>query len=215
MKQMYVKRIAMSIIALALAGGMGAQTMEAVFTGMPDSYIPQLENAWRKDLVDLYRAGKEAKLKNVMEGYSSLEQLNDTYLRLRTTTRSVVEMKLLPLVNNTSVICMVTTVEGPVADSRLAFYTTDWQPLPLDDLIEPLAGEWYLKTDAPADQLDDARALLDMDLIRYDLHADNLTLTATYTTPLYLSEEDRERVEPCLAAPVVYEWRRAHFERKR
>ena len=36
--------------------------MDAVFVAMPDQYVPQLENAWRKDLIDLYnfRKGSEA-----------------------------------------------------------------------------------------------------------------------------------------------------------
>ena len=51
-----------------------------------------------------------------------------------------------------------------------------------------------------------------MDLIRYDLNPDSLTLKATYTTPEYLDKESREKVAPCLADPLVYEWRRSHFE---
>lgn len=66
---------------------------------MPDQYIPQLEHAWRKDLVDLYTSGKESRLKNTMNGFSTLQKLTNDYLLLQTTERSTVEMKLLPLVN--------------------------------------------------------------------------------------------------------------------
>ena len=46
-----------------------AQDMAAVFIAMPDEYVPQLEDAWRKDLVDLYRSNEKARLKNNMNGY--------------------------------------------------------------------------------------------------------------------------------------------------
>ena len=206
------RKIMGAAAALLLAIGANGQQMETVFTSMPDTYIPQLENAWRKDLVDLYKSGKEAKLKNMMNGTSTLLKLTDNYLLLQPSSRSQVEMKLLPLINNTFVVCMVTTVEGPVADSRIAFYTTDWQPLENSDLIAFATGEWYLKKEADAGQLEEARSLLDMDLIRYDLNPDSLTLKATYTTPEYLDKESREKVAPCLAGPLVYEWRRSHFE---
>lgn len=95
--------------------------MDALFISMPDQNIPQLENAWRKDLVDLYKSGKDATLKNTMNGSSSLKKLTSDYLLLQATERSSIEMKLLPLVNNTNVICMIRTVNGPVADSQIEF----------------------------------------------------------------------------------------------
>ena len=109
-----IRKGMISLLALLALCGLRAQDMASVFTAMPNQYIPQLEDAWRK----------EARLKNTMNGYSTLLNLTDDYLCLRTTDRSEVEMKLLPLVNNTFVVCMVTTVEGPVADSRIAFFTT-------------------------------------------------------------------------------------------
>ncbi|MDO4756693.1 MAG: DUF3256 family protein, partial [Parabacteroides sp.] len=84
-----------------LSWGMSAQTMGEVFETIPDQYVPQLESAWRKDLVDLYQTGKEAKLKNTMNGLSELKQLTDSYLLLQATERSTIEMRLLPLLNNT------------------------------------------------------------------------------------------------------------------
>ena len=125
---------------------MKAQEMDAVFVAMPDQYVPQLENAWRKDLIDLYNSGKEAKLKNTMYGFSTLKKLTDDYLLLQVTERSTVEMKLLPLVNDTYVVCMITTVYGPVPDSQVEFFTTDWKPLDSADLYTPVPVEWLLKT---------------------------------------------------------------------
>ena len=117
-----MKRLIFSILICVFALGAKAQDMAAVFISMPDQNIPQLENAWRKDLVDLYKSGKEARLKNTMNGFSSLDSLTSDYLSLKATERSTIEMKLLPLVNNTNVICMVRTVNGPVADSQVEFF---------------------------------------------------------------------------------------------
>jgi hypothetical protein len=188
--------------------------MKAVFIAMPDRYIPQLESAWRKDLVDLYGSGKEARLKNIMEGYSRLMKLTSDYLLLQTTERSFVEMKLLPLVNNTYIICMVTTINAPAPDSRINFYTTEWAPLAVSDLITPVSADWFIKEDADkdSDAYKDAMAHLDMDLIKYQLSPDNQTLEAHYTTPSYLSAEERASITPFLKdTPKVYTWEKFQF----
>ena len=49
-----MKRLFLSILLCVFVWGMKAQEMDAVFVAMPDQYVPQLENAWRKDLIDLY-----------------------------------------------------------------------------------------------------------------------------------------------------------------
>jgi hypothetical protein len=188
--------------------------MAAVFANMPDKLIPQLESAWRKDLVELYRSGKEARLENMMHGFSVLKKLTSGYLLLQTTECSTVEMKLLPLVNNTHVLCMVTTVNGPVPDSRIAFFSTAWETLDTGDLFTPVPVARFIKEDADTDSegCPDALFRLDMELIHYQLHPDTPTLTATFTTPLYLNEGEREKVAPYIKEPKVYTWEKYHFE---
>ena len=209
-----MKRLIFSLLVGACSLGMSAQDMAGVFTAMPDLYIPQLESAWRKDLVDMYNSGKEARLKNTMNGFSTLKRLTPDYLLLQTSERGTVEMKLLPLVNNTHVVCMIFTVDGPVPDSRISFYTTEWKPLPAADLFTAPVGEWYLKegVDRSSEAYKEAASRLDMDLIHYQLSEESPTLTATYTTPAYLGEEERKKVEPLIAEPKVYTWKRSHFE---
>lgn len=189
--------------------------MASYFVSMPDRNIPQLENAWRKDLIDLYNSGKEAKLKNTMNGFSTLEKLTADYLLLRTTERSTVEMKLFPLVNNTNVICVITTISGPVEDSRVEFFTTGWEPLATADLFTPVSADWFIKEDVDRASNDfiEAASRLDMDLIKYSLSPDSLILTATYTTPLYLDPESRGNIEPYLKdSPRVLAWEKYHFK---
>jgi len=189
--------------------------MAALFTNMPDQYIPQLENAWRKDLLDLYTSGKEAQLKNTMDGVSSIRKLTPDYLLVQLTERSTLEIKMLPLVNNTHIVCMVTTIDGPVSDSRVEFFTTDWQLLNATDLFTPTTSEWFWKEDIDKNNNDYQYAVsrLDMELIKYQLSPDNQTLTATYTTPFYLSKTERDKITPFLKeTPRIYTWEKFQFK---
>jgi hypothetical protein len=189
-----------------------AQDMKTLFSNMPDSCLPQLEMAWRKDLIELYLSGREARLINTMNGHSALLQLTDDYLLLRLTERSLVEMKKLPLINNTSIICMVITVEGPAPDSRLSFFTTDWHPLESSGLFTPPSLDSFInpEADRDADAFHNAISRLDIRLVKYELSPDALTLTAICTTPLYLAEEERIKILPFLT-PQVYTWNKLYF----
>lgn len=210
-----MKRLILSILLSVFVMGVKAQDMAALFVAMPDQNIPQLENAWRKDIIDLYNSGKEAKLKNTMNGFSVLQKLTSDYLSLQSTERTTIDMKLLPLVNNTYVICVVTTVNGPAPDSQIEFYTTEWTPLDASDLFSPVSADWFIKEDADrnSNAFIDATSRLDMDLITYSLSPDDLTLTETFTTPLYLSKADREKVQPFLKdSPRVFTWEKFHFK---
>ena len=192
-----------------------AQNMAEVFVAMPDEYVPQLEDAWRKDLVDLYNSGENAQLKNNMNGTSRLVKLTKDYLLLESTERTTLELKLLPLVNNTFVICKIITVKAPVADSRIAFFSPDWKPLNASDLLEPVTARWFIREDADKESMafQESTSRLDMDLFEYKLSPDDYTLTQIYTTPQYTDKETQKKLKPFLKdSPKVYTWTKSYFK---
>ena len=103
---------------------------------------------------------------------------------------------------------------GPVPDSRIEFFTTNWEPLATSDLFTQPTSDWYIKQgmDKKDEAYQEAASHLDMDLIQYRLSPDDQTLTAIYTTPQYLSQEAREKIEPYLSEPKVYTWQKYHFQ---
>ena len=192
-----------------------AQNMAEVFVSMPDEYVPQLEDAWRKDLVDLYNSGENAQLKNNMNGTSRLVKLTKDYLLLESTERTTLELKLLPLVNNTFVICKIITVKAPVGDSRIAFFSADWKPLNASDLLEPVTAGWFIREDADKESMafQESTSRLDMDLFEYKLSPDDYTLTQIYTTPQYTDKETQKKLRPFLKdSPKVYTWTKSYFK---
>ncbi len=210
-----MKRVLIVVWLAFCAFQLRAQDMAEVFVAMPDEYVPQLEDAWRKDLVDLYRSGENAQLKNNMNGTSRLVKLTKDYLLLESTERTTVEMKLLPLINNTFVICKIVTLKAPVADSRISFFSPDWKPLNTSDLLEPVSAGWFIREDADKESMafQEVTSRLDMDLFEYKLSPDDYTLTQTYTTPQYTDKEIQEKLKPFLkGSPKVYTWTKSYFK---
>lgn len=210
-----MKRVLIVVWLAFCAFQLRAQDMAEVFVAMPDEYVPQLEDAWRKDLVDLYRSGENAQLKNNMNGTSRLVKLTKDYLLLESTERTTVEMKLLPLINNTFVICKIVTLKAPVADSRISFFSPDWKPLNTSDLLEPVSAGWFIREDTDKESMafQEVTSRLDMDLFEYKLSPDDYTLTQTYTTPQYTDKEIQEKLKPFLkGSPKVYTWTKSYFK---
>lgn len=212
----------MKRLFLTLAFGLAtfaasSQEIGTLFCQMPDQYIPQLENAWRKDLTDLYKDGKEARLKNNMNGYSTIEKMTADYLRLQSTERTRIELRRLPLINDTYIICMITTVFGPAPDSRIAFFSTDWKPIDASTLWEPASRKDFFRANADTTTVNwqETAAAADIDLIEYRMDEEKPVITAVYTTPQYLSDENRKKISAYLdPAPKQYVWKQSRFEKE-
>ena len=189
-----------------------AQKMESYFISMPNDYIVLLEEAWRKDLVDIYKSGKPAVLENTMQGKSVMNKLTDNYLLLQSSESSTVELKLLSLVNNTYIICMIETVYAPVADSRVTFYSTEWEQIASDNIFTPVGKDWFWKEDMDSSS-PECWPQSELFLVKYSLSDENATLTAQYMTPLLFDEETQQLVKLSLKTePKIYEWKSGRFE---
>ena len=122
-------RIYLFAVLLLLAGGMSAQTrMSDVLKTMPDSLCPYLSQNNRLDLVDFCEAGMKAQVTNAFDRKSELLLLTDRYASLRLSEASQVDLWLLPTADQ-PVLCMVTTFGTMLRESRLSFFTAQWQLL--------------------------------------------------------------------------------------
>lgn len=207
-----MKRIIFGSMFVCFFAIADAQKMEDCFIQMPDDLLVLLDVAWKKELVDLYKSDKPAALENSMLGQSVLKKLSDHYLLLQSTERSTLELKLLPLINNTFIICMIETVYAPIADSRVSFYTTEWQQLPADSIFTPVSKDWFWKDYADQTTLS---FLFQSEflLVKYHLSDENTTLTAEYMTPLNLDEENQQNAKPFLKnEPKTYVWKNGRYE---
>ena len=209
-----MKKITGLLFACLLSLCCSAQDMTTIFGNMPNEMILLVDSIQRQDLMDLYKDGKTTTIKGKLEETITLTSFNNDFLEIKS-GNSVIQIALLNLVNNSKVICFIQTVCAPVCDSRLSFYTLDWEPLEVSDFIQPEDFSWFIKDDADKNSEDFIHALklLDMDLMQFSFNPETLSLTQTYTTPQYLSKEDREKIELYLKQePRIFEWKKMKFQ---
>lgn len=191
-----------------------AQTMTDVFSKIPGRQMALVDSVKRLDLMDLYKAGKHAEVKNNLGDICLLKSFSEDYLLLQIGSGTV-EVILLPMINDSKVVCLVQTVCAPVCDSRIEFYTTEWKQLETDVFITPVPATWFFKDSVQASDLyfRDIQTILDMNLMQFNFDKETLTLKQTYLTPQYLDANSRKKVEAYLKSePKVFHWKQTRFE---
>ncbi|MEG1617421.1 MAG: DUF3256 family protein [Bacteroidales bacterium] len=195
------------LILLSMSGF--AQNIAVYFEVIPEEHLLQVDPNRRKDMLDLKRAGREGKVPNKLGGVSELTELTDTYIRIKVSDNSTLEMKLLPVSGEENIIAIVKSVCAPACDSEILFYNTAWQRLPLTDYFNaPLRADFFVtRTEANAAAYDQALKSVDMDLIQYRFDGETNDLSATYALKDYLPDNIYKEVEPLLKKQgLTYQW---------
>ncbi len=211
-----MKKIVLLCFLIACAISLNAQDAKSVFINIPDSLSPLLTKVNREDFADFLESNMKAQVKNKMDKMSEMKVLTKDYLFLQTTSQSSFQMKLLQLNDTTKIICVIYTVCGPVGDSRILFYTSDWKELSLKDYIDMPRMESFFLTPNPAkiEEYNNARIPLDFYLLKADLSKDNNDIAFTFTSPEYLDESSAKVLEPFLKKRLTYVWKEGRFSLK-
>ena len=208
-------RIVLLIVVSILCGmSTSAQNMKSVFIAMPDSITPLLTKVNKEDCVDFLDSNMKAEVKNRFDGTAEMKVLTDDYTLVQTSEIGTLEMKLLPVNDSTKVVCMVKTVCASACDSDVRFYASDWsKELEAASFLQrPSADVFFLPNDTLSEEGTLIRKKADMHLMKASLSKDEPTLTFIYTTPDYLTQEDKEKLLPHLRKePVVLEWKDGKF----
>lgn len=197
-------------LAFAASAQTNAQQMRTIFTEMPDSIIPLLTHSNRADCVDFLDAKMKARVTNRLDGQSELLQLTPDYLKMKLTKHTQLQMKLLPRSSGDTIICMVNTVCAEANDSRVRFYTKEWQEItPATKMFrKPLTREFF----AVGDSLEKILKIADIFLVELTLSPENATMQANYTMPAYMTSSDSAFVTKSMR-PINYRWTGKTFEK--
>ena len=211
MKQKIVFTILLIGVAFHLIKG---QTVSELFINLPEPALLTLTVSNRMDLIDLYKAGEKATVKNSFSDSCSIINLTDDYIQIQT-GKNIIELFILPMINDSKIIGLIQTVCAPVCDSYIEFYTTAWRKLSTPVFIT-FAGKFdFLKEGINPEDENVKNALIPLDISLMKLHfePEKQELQQFYTTPDYLSETDRDKVKLYLTEiPKQFKWNLTRFE---
>lgn len=203
------------IIYLLPANFMFAQEMRKIFGDMPSDLFLLADSIQKQDLMDLFLEGQNPYIKNNFNDTVSLKDFSDDYLLL-SIGQSTTEIILLPLVNDSKIICLIKTVCSPVCDSKIYFYTTEWKSLDSGLFINPVDYTEFLIKNIDTTDIEfvNASRMLDMNLMSFSYDKTKGVLNQNYETPKYLSLNDYKKIKPFLREdPVTFSWVKTSFRK--
>ena len=198
------------LIMLAMSGFSAFSQTKAkdVFATAPDSIFPLLTTNNRLDCIDLIENNMKATVKNKLEQKAEMTTLTDSYLQIKPSERSVVEIKML----NDSVFCLINTCLGPAPDSRISFFTRDWEPYAMTFPTPHASDFWKSVPDSLArDARFAQRSLEDLLLIQISADKDKPEITLTLQTSELAGKE--KEIAQKYVQPLRFRWTGKGFER--
>ncbi len=113
-----------------------------LFKSAPSHFFPYLSNNEKLDMLDFAALNMTTEVTNELDGKSSILMLTDSYLKMKLSRASLVEMRLLPVGEkcDSMLLCVVTTLGDSVPqESKVEFFNCSWQPLSIDVGYTPLS----------------------------------------------------------------------------
>ena len=125
-----MKKLFFLLLAIANSVACPAQlTIKDVLTSMPTEVAPYLNDKQKSELGKFLNSTDTVTVNNIVGGTTVVDSVSNTFVRIRLSKSSDIQIKLLPLNDTTRIVCVVKTVTKPVPDSSISFYSTEWNKL--------------------------------------------------------------------------------------
>ncbi|MBF6629328.1 MAG: DUF3256 family protein [Proteiniphilum sp.] len=185
------------------------QTIGDLFRSMPSGLLPGVsENNKTMLLVD---TGKTV-VPYAMGEVQKLRQSND-FLQIRTSAVGTTQLKMLPVAEDSVIVCLIKTVCGDICDSNITFYTTDWEILQKKQFMPLVAAEnFFDSSQKEANNYKYALSLPDIYPISAEFSDGSSDLTLRFNYREYLNDDQIAEIQPYLKSDsIILKWNNATF----
>ncbi|MDD2314362.1 MAG: DUF3256 family protein [Proteiniphilum sp.] len=194
---------------LSLSTIVEAQQVGDLFKAMPPELLPGVSEGNKTMLlVDSGKTTVPYPLGEIVK-----EAYGNDYLRLQTSKIGTLQLKLLPVSEDSVVVCLIKTVCGNVCDSHISFYTSEWKKLGKEAFLPTISAEIFLNSSQKKSENDKyAVSLPDIYPISATFNETGTDLTLTFHYKERLAEEQIQQLEPLLKGDsLVLTWKNGSF----
>ena len=203
-----MKRIIFNLFLLISITANG-QTVADLFRSMPSEMLPGVSEANKTML--LVDSGNTS-VPYALGEISKIAESSD-FLHLRSSKVADIQLKLLPLSGDSLIVSVIQTVCAGVCDSRISFFTTNWEKLDQELFLPALSKEIFFKSSKKnSDNYKYAVSLPDIFPIsaRFGKTGSDLTLKLHYRERL--TNDQIEEIKPFLVSDtLLFEWENGSF----
>lgn len=195
---------------LLLTATVTGQTAAELFRSMPSALLPGVSEGNKTMLL---LDSSKTSVPYALGEISKIAQGKD-FLHIRTSAAADLQLKLLPLSGDSTIVCLVQTVCAGVCDSRISFYTTGWDKLDQGAYLPEISKEnFFISPEKNSVNYKYAVSLPDIYPIsaRFTKTRTDLTLKLHYKERL--SAEQLEEIRPYLECDtLLLKWENGTFK---
>lgn len=203
------------IAVFAITPKIQAQTIESLVKSIPSSILYGVNDTSLNILVQ----NPDDSLRTISTMiYPNIKRLSmdDSQITLQVSDARKLSIALLPLINDTKIVCVVDTYCGTICDSSIRFFDEKWLPITnSQDLLTNITQEMFFKegTDLSNPKY---KSVLDrmnkVNAYSYTISDADNKLLVTIDPKSYLTKEEYKDVEEVLdLTPKTLTWNKVKF----
>lgn len=118
------------IFLLSYFSPMSAQkTITDLIKNIPQDIIPYLNDSQQKEFERFLGENDTVEIKNIFDGTLSVYTVGNDFASIKPGDAVELQIKVLSINDSLQIICLVETIDTPVKESHVSFYSTDWHLL--------------------------------------------------------------------------------------
>lgn len=197
---------------------MAQQTIKEIIGNMPESVIPYINDDQRAELQKFTGEKDTVKIKNVFNGTTSIDTISSNYAKISMNKVADMQLILLPTSDSTQIICAIKTVNSPIKDSSIRFYSTDWQPinstfgLPENPDTDSLMNMFVQKPDTITEEnFTKLRNYIEPVIVYADFKSQNNIITFNLSLPFIPKDKINEL--KAITKKISFKWNGQFFKK--
>lgn len=185
-----------------------------VFEKIHTSALEILAPSTRLDMLDYWDVDSVYKASNAMEGLSWLENVTTDYLKVRVTSVSMFEIKILPEKKGKVVMTVYTVGDDIQAqDSQVRFYDEKLTELPTDKyLVMPQVKDFFEIPKGSLTKMKEIEQMIPFPTIAFSANPDNDNLEARLTVSQYINEDDWNIAKLFAKPYITLQWKKDKYK---
>lgn len=189
-------------------------TARYVFEKLHCPALEILPSTTRLDMLDYWDVDSVYKASNVMEGLSWLEAVSPTFLKVKVTPVSELEIKILPIKKG-KIAMTINTIGDDVQaqDSQVKFYDMNLAELPVEKYLEdPQLKDFFDIPKGSVTKMKEIEGMIAFPTIAFNANANDDNLEARLTVEKYIDEDDWNIARLFLKPSITLQWHKERYK---
>lgn len=185
-----------------------------VFQEIQPSALEILPKQVRLDMLDYWDVDSIYKASNAMDGLSWLENVTPSYLKVRITAVSTLEIKILPDKKGKVAMTLYTVGDDVQAqDTQVNFYDENFQELPTEKYFTmPEIKNFFDIPKGSATKMKEIQEMIPFPTMAFTASPDNNNLVGRLTVEQYINQDDWNIAKLFVKPSITLVWHKGKYK---